>query len=149
MKQPIIVAHRINKISELTNVPSRYGVEIDVRHDKATDSLYLSHDIGQPGLTYDSLDEYLKHFNHRFVIFNIKEAGIEERCIALAAQFGIPRANYFLLDVEFPYLYRASRQDKIRELAARYSEAEPIEFAEAQRGFVDWVWIDTNTRLSL
>ncbi|MBN2585261.1 hypothetical protein JXA59_01245 [Patescibacteria group bacterium] len=147
--QPIVIAHRINRITELTTVPSTYGVEIDVRHDKATDSLYLSHDVGVPGTTYDNLEEYLKHFNHRFIIFNIKEAGIEDRCIDLAAKFGIPKANYFLLDVEFPYLYRATRSEGVRQIAIRFSEVEPIELALAQASFVDWVWIDTETQLPI
>lgn len=145
----IIVAHRINTIADLERVPTRYGVEIDVRHNPANDSLYLSHDVATLGKTYDSLEEYLAHFKHAFVIFNIKEAGIEARCIALAEQFGIPKSNYFLLDVEFPYLYRASRKEGVREIAVRYSEAEPIELTLAQRGFVEWVWIDTNTKLPI
>lgn len=144
-----IVAHRINTIEELKTVPTQYGVEIDVRHNPANDSLYLSHDVAVLGKTYDTLEEYLKYFKHRFVIFNIKEAGIEARCIALAEQFGIPKTNYFLLDVEFPYLYRASRKESGREIAVRYSEAEPIELTLAQRGFVNWVWIDTNTKLPI
>lgn len=147
--KPIVIAHRINKISALANVPQKYGVEIDVRHDKASNSLYLSHDVGVQEGVYDNLEDYLKHFNHRFVIFDIKEAGIEDRCIALASQFGIPKNNYFLLDVEFPYLYRASRKEGVKEIAVRYSEAEPVEFSLAQKGFVDWVWIDTNTKLPL
>jgi len=145
----IIVAHRINTIAELEDVPTRYGVEIDVRHNPANDSFYLSHDVATPGKTYDTLEEYLKHFKHTFIIFNIKEAGIEARCIALAEQFGIPKSNYFLLDVEFPYLYRATRKEGVREIAVRYSEAEPIELTLAQKGFVDWVWIDTNTKLPI
>jgi hypothetical protein len=50
--------------------------------------------------------------------------------------------------VEFPYLYRASRQGE-RHIAVRYSEDEPIELAERYRDRVGWVWIDTNTRLPL
>ena len=36
-----------------------------------------------------------------------------------------------------------------RKIAIRYSEAEPIEFALAHKGMVDWVWVDTNTQLPL
>ncbi|MEK7172938.1 MAG: hypothetical protein AAB740_03100, partial [Patescibacteria group bacterium] len=61
--------------------------------------------------------------------------------------------NYFFLDVEFPYLYRATRKDGMRKIAARYSEAEPIEMVEAQmkdgKSLLSWVWIDTNTELPL
>jgi hypothetical protein len=139
------IAHRINTVANLKEIPIDFGVEIDVRHDNRTNRLYLSHD---PGLGED-LEEYLQQFQHRFVIFNIKEAGVEQRCIDLAAAYHIDKQNYFLLDVEFPYLYRASRQLGIREIAVRYSEAEPIEIALAQKKFLDWIWIDSNTRLPL
>ncbi|MBI2035414.1 MAG: hypothetical protein HYT12_01880 [Candidatus Liptonbacteria bacterium] len=141
----LIIEHRVNKIEELNAVPKENGVEIDVRHDNRNGTLYLNHDPG----TGDDLEEYLKKFNHAFIVFNIKEVGIENRCIQLAKKYNIPKSNYFLLDVEFPYLYRASRKDGVREIAVRYSEAEPIEMALAQKNLVDWVWIDTNTKLPL
>jgi hypothetical protein len=141
----IIIEHRVNTIEGLKAVPFEHGVEIDVRYNNRSGGLYLNHNPGDG----DDLETYLGGFHHAFVIFNIKEAGIEQRCIDLAAQFGIPKDHYFLLDVEFPYLYRASRKEGVREIAVRYSEAEPIEMAEAQKGHVDWVWIDTNTVLPL
>lgn len=141
----IIIAHRINSIEKLKTVPSKYGVEVDVRHDTGTNKLYLNHDTGSG----DDLEEYLKNFRHAFIIFNIKEAGIEQRCIDLACKYSIPKTHYFLLDVEFPYLYKASRKENIKEIAVRFSEAEPIEMTEAQKGFVNWVWIDTNTTLPI
>ncbi len=148
MKKPIIIIHRINRVEDLKKVPEIYGVEIDVRHNPTTDSLYLSHDPAGPGEECDGLELYLQNFKHKFIIFNIKEAGTEERCIVLAEKYKIPKENYFLLDVEFPYLYRASRSG-VKEIAVRYSEAEPIEFALAQAGLVNWAWIDTNTILPL
>ena len=141
----IIIAHRVNTVEGLKNVPAEFGVEIDVRHNNRSNGLYLNHDIG----TGDDLEEYLKDFYHRFIIFNIKEAGVERQCINLAAKYNIPKANYFLLDVEFPYLYQATRKNGVREIAVRFSEAEPVEFALAQKSFCNWVWIDTNTKLPL
>lgn len=138
----LIIAHRINRIEQLKTIPEEYGVEIDVRG--YGNNLVLNHEPLQEG---DSLEEYLKQYNHAFIIFNIKEAGIEDRVVALAQKYGIKQ--YFLLDVEFPYLYRATRKDGFRKIAVRYSEAEPIEMALAQKGMLDWVWIDTNTRLPL
>jgi hypothetical protein len=52
------------------------------------------------------------------------------------------------LDVEFPYIYRASRAGE-RAIAIRYSEDEPIELVNNYASKVDWVWIDTNTILPL
>jgi len=155
----MIICHQVNTLAELEKIPKKYGVEVDVRHSNLKDALYLNHNPGDG----DLLRDYLKVFNHRFIIFNIKEAGIEQGCIDLAQRNGIPRANYFLLDVEFPYIYRAAgfplrdrirsgeikKDDYIHELAVRFSEAEPIEQTLALEGIVDWAWIDTNTRLPL
>lgn len=141
----IKIAHRINTINELIKIPKDWGVEIDVRHDNRTGKLYLNHDPGKG----EFLEKYLKHFSHNFIIFNIKETGIENRCIELAIEFGIPQDNYFLLDIEFPYLYRAAMKNYIRQIAVRYSEVEPIEAALKFKRLVDWVWIDTNTKLPL
>jgi hypothetical protein len=37
----------------------------------------------------------------------------------------------------------------VRRLAVRYSEFEPVEFALAFAGRVEWVWVDCFTRLPL
>ncbi|SRR3989339_1836641 len=144
-----IIIHRINTIKDLANIPFEYGVEIDIRGYGS--KIFLSHDPIDENKKYDELEEYLKSFNHSFVIFNIKEAGCEQQVIGLAKKYNI--SNYFLLDVEFPYLYKATRKDGFRKIAVRYSEAEPIEVAEAQvvdgKPAIDWVWVDTNTVLPL
>lgn len=159
----LIIEHRVNWIdngpTKLVEVPPEHGVEIDIRHDPATDRLYMSHDplTGQKLLEASYLDNYFEVFarqGNAFLVLNVKEAGIERRCIELANQHGIRPEQYFLLDVEFPFLYSATRGTradgfKTSEIAVRYSEAEPIEMTAAQQGFVDWVWIDTNTKLPL
>ncbi len=144
-----IFIHRINSSEELSHVPKEYGIEIDVRG--YGDKLLLNHDPIDDPTKYEELETLLSNFHHYGIIFNMKEAGYEERVIELAEKYGIE--NYFLLDVEFPYLYRATRQDRFRKIAVRFSEAEPVEFAEAQiengTPLLDWVWIDTNTQLPI
>lgn len=150
----ILVAHRINTLEKLALVNPEHGVEIDIRG--YGEQLLLNHDpISDPSQHVD-LDTYLAQFaaqGNAFVIFNTKEAGYEQRIIDLAAKHGLRKDQYFLLDVEYPYLYRATRRDGVREIAVRYSEGEPIEAVEAQMKdgvpLLDWVWIDTNTRLPL
>jgi hypothetical protein len=137
-----IIAHRINTTDKLQEIPPGYGVEIDVRAHNGR--LVLSHDPYQGG---DHLEEYLSAIGDRFVVFNIKESGIEDDVIDAAARHDV--TEYFLLDVEFPYLYDASRNASFSKIAVRFSEAEPIETALVNAGFVDWVWIDTNTQLPL
>lgn len=136
-----IFIHRINEISRLKDLDQKYGVEIDLRADG--DRLILNH---EPFVGGDDFEQYLKQLHHAGVIFNIKEAGIEQRVMDLAAEHGIE--NYFLLDVEFPYIYRAARAG-VRQIAMRYSEDEVMETVLKYKGLVDWVWIDTNTRLPL
>lgn len=149
-----IIVHRVNTIERLKTIDPKYGVEIDVRG--YGDEILLNHDpISNPSL-HETLEEYLKIFSERkmaFVVFNTKEAGYESRIIALAEKYNIKKEQYFLLDVEYPYMYRTTRKEGVREIAVRYSEGEPIEFAEAQMKdgvpLLDWVWIDTNTTLPL
>ena len=81
------------------------------------------------------------------MVLNIKEAGIEDevlRVVRLRSHI----KSYFLLDVEFPFLYRASRNGE-RSIAVRYSEDESLDTVKNYVGMVDWVWIDTNTQLPL
>lgn len=149
------IAHRINSITELKELPDDVGVEIDIRFDNRTGDLYLNHDNGEG----ENLKEYLENYKHtpqRILIFNIKDTGTEKRCIELAEEFGIPKRNYFLLDCEFPYIYYATKSG-VKEIAIRYSEAEPLEqallFAPKGKnnptGIAEWLWIDTNTTLPL
>jgi hypothetical protein len=149
----LIIVHRVNTVEKLKQVPTGYGAEIDIRHDPATERLYLNHDPGKG----EYLDEWLKHWRHEgTLVLNVKEAGIERRCVEAAELHGVK--DYFLLDVELPFLYAAThgtRADgwRTRKIAVRYSEAEPVEMALAQmkdgRALVDWVWVDTNTRLPI
>lgn len=136
-----IFIHRVNSTERVQTIPSQYGVEIDVRADGQ--QLILNH---EPFAGGDLLEGYLRQAKQRPIIFNIKEAGIEQRVMDVAAQHGIK--DYFLLDVEFPFIYRAARQG-VRQIAMRYSEDEAIETVMKYQGLVDWVWIDTNTQLPL
>ena len=146
-----IIIHRINKIEQLKEIPRKYGIEIDIRG--YGNKMLLNHDPIDDPTKYDELETYLQNFSHAFIIFNIKETGYEQKIIDLAEKYKISKDKYFLLDVEFPYLYHATRKEGIRNIAMRYSEAEPIEMAEAQiingQPLLDWVWIDTNTILPL
>ena len=136
-----IVAHRVNTIDSLEALPASYGAEIDLRADGSR--IVLNHDPFAGGTDFD---DWLRRYRHGLLVLNIKEAGIEQEVLRRVRRHGV--ARYFLLDVEFPYLYRASRAGE-RAIAVRYSEDEPIELVDRYRTLVDWVWIDTNTRLPL
>jgi hypothetical protein len=137
-----IILHRVNTIKELRKTPKEYGTEIDIRAYGS--NLILNHEAFQTG---DRLEDYLDEFTHGTLILNIKEAGIEDevlRQVRLHHQIN----SYFLLDVEFPYLYLASRNSE-RSIAVRFSEDESIETVKKYVDAVDWIWIDTNTKLPI
>lgn len=158
-KKTLIIYHRINTLEQLSEVPAGCGVEIDIRGYGPM--MLLNHDPISDPTAHAELEEYLRQYVRQgcsFIVFNMKETGYEQRVIDLAARLGIPKENYFLLDVEFPYIYRSTRKDGVRTAAVRYSEAEPLAMAEAQCSkaedgstvpLFDWVWVDTNTMLPL
>ena len=135
-----IIIHRVNTIKGLKQVQPQFGTEIDIRAWGS--ELILNH---EPFLSGEKLEDYIDEYQHGTLILNIKEAGIEDevlRLVRLRPQI----KSYFLLDIEFPYLYRASRQGE-RSIAIRFSEDESIELAKKYTEKIDWVWIDTNTQL--
>ena len=136
-----ISIHRINTIAGLKSVPLTFGTEIDIRADGS--NLILNH---EPFAGGERFVDYLAEYHHGLLILNIKEAGIEDEVLRLVRERGVER--YFLLDVEFPYIFRATRAGE-RAIAMRYSEEESMETIEHYRNTVDWVWVDTITRLPL
>jgi hypothetical protein len=141
----LIINHRINTIEGLKATPRRYGVEVDLRADG--DRVVMHHDPFKGG---EDFEAWLEHYHHAFIILNTKTTGIEDRVVAMCEARGIH--DYFLLDVEFPYIYKKLVMKKspvTSKIAIRYSEAEPIENTLQFRGLADWVWIDVNTRLPL
>jgi len=137
-----IIIHRVNTIKELKEIDKNYGAEIDIR--SWGKELVLNHEPFQSG---EKLVTYLDEYNHGTLVLNIKEAGIEDEVLQLIRNR--PQiTSYFLLDVEFPYLYRATRRGE-RNIAIRYSEDESIETVKKYVGMVDWVWIDTYTKIPI
>lgn len=140
-KTPQIVIHRINTIQQLKTIPVNYGCEIDIRTNGS--QLILNHDPLKGG---ERFIDYIDEYKHGLLVLNIKEAGIEDIVLQEVRKRNI--TEHFLLDVEFPYIYRASRLGE-RAIAIRFSEDEPIELVKNYKDKVDWVWIDTNTKLPL
>jgi len=137
-----IIIHRVNSINELKLIPSKYGTEIDIRAYGS--KLIMNHEPFHPG---DSFNSYLDEYNNGTLVLNIKEAGIENEVLQRVRMRSHIK-NYFLLDVEFPYLYSAARNGE-HSIAVRYSEDESLDTVKNYVGMVDWVWIDTNTKLPL
>jgi len=68
-----VILHRINTISELKNIESKYGVEIDIRAWGS--ELVLNHEPFQDG---EKLVDYLDEYHHGTLVLNVKENGIED-----------------------------------------------------------------------
>lgn len=136
-----IIIHRINKINEIKKISSNFGAEIDIR-TKGSD-LILGHDPFAKG---DKLKDYLENYNHKTLVLNLKEAGIEDDVLTLVKNYSIK--SYFLLDVEMPYMYRATKNGQ-KNIAVRFSEYEDISLAKYFKNKLKWVWIDTVTRLPI
>ena len=135
-----IIIHRVNSINGLKQIKPRFGTEIDIRAWGS--EIILNH---EPFSSGERIEDYLDEYRHGTLILNIKEAGIEDEVLSLVRQRPQIK-SYFLLDIEFPYIYRATRQGE-RAIAIRFSEDEPIEFAKKYVDKIDWVWIDTNTQM--
>ena len=133
-----IIIHRVNEITELKKIPRSYGVEIDIR--ACGSKLILNHEPFESG---DSLEDYLTEYDKGTIVLNIKEAGIEKEVIRITQLAGIK--NFFLLDVEYPYILVNSHKSVPLDVAVRFSEQESIENAILQVGKLNWVWIDCVT----
>ena len=65
--KPLIICHRRNTIKQLLDTPVEYGIEIDVR--TFNNKIILNHDPLKKGVI---LNKWIKKFNHKFLIINIK-----------------------------------------------------------------------------
>lgn len=137
----IIVRHRRNSRAELEATPRDHGVEVDLR--SAGEGLIIHHDPFAEGLPFE---DWLAAYDHRLLILNVKEEGLEERLLALMAAHRIE--DFFFLDQSFPFLLRTARAGE-RRTAVRVSEYEAVETALALAGMVEWVWVDCFTRFPL
>lgn len=135
------IIHKINTVKELNQIPKEFGCEIDIRTDGSR--LILNHD---PFTSGDLLTDYLDEYNNGTLVLNIKESGIEDIVLEEVIKRGIK--SYFLLDVEFPYLFNAAKKGE-RNIAIRFSEKEPIENVLIFKNQIDWVWIDTITQIPI
>ena len=138
----LIISHRVNTIEQLKKTPKKYGVEIDIKANG--DKLVLTH---EPHTIGDELKEFLEYYDHAFIILNIKETGIEQEVMDLAKKHNI--SDYFLLDVEYPFIFKSMNKLKLSKIAIRFSEYEPIEYVMTHAGKIDWVWVDVFTKLPL
>ena len=90
----IPIIHKVNNLEKLESVPKNYGIEIDIRSFQ--NKLVLAHDLSE-NLT--DFEDFIKKIDHKLVVANIKETGIETSVIKSFEKNKIN--DFFLLDVEF------------------------------------------------
>lgn len=128
------IAHRINTVNELRDIPNEYGVEIDLR-DYGSD-LILHHDPFTHG---ESFEDFLKCYDHGTLILNIKSERIEAKVKELIEKYSI--SQYFYLDSSFPMIHLLSSNGESK-ISLRYSEYEGMDTLRNMKGKVEWIWVD-------
>ena len=130
----IFVSHRINTIKKLNKTPKFYGVEIDLRDYKK--KIILSHDPFKPG---ESFYNFIKKYDHKFLILNVKSEGIELKILKILKKFKIK--NYFFLDCSFPSLINLTKKGN-KNVALRVSDYESFSTLSEMKYLAKWVWVD-------
>ena len=136
-----IIRHRRNTHQELAEINTGHGAEIDIRSQGS--DLVLHH---EPYLAGTNFEDWLENYRHGTLILNVKEEGLEDRCLELMTKHGIN--DFFFLDQSFPFLVKTARTDESR-CAVRVSEFETIDTALSLAGKVGWVWVDCFTKFPL
>lgn len=130
----IIFKHRINTIDELKTTPKDLGVEIDLRSYKK--NIIINH---EPFIDSILFEDWLEFYNHKFLILNVKEEGLEDDILVKINKFNIQ--NFFFLDQSFPFLIKTVKNGEKRT-AVRVSEYESIETALRLSNLAEWIWLD-------
>lgn len=136
----LIIKHRVNTIDELKKTPRNFGVEIDLRSEKG--KIYLHHDPFKKGI---NLEKWIKYFNHKFIVLNVKEEGLENKILKILKKSKI-NGKFFFHDQTFSSMLKNMKKTNV---SIRYSEFEDIKNKNLIFKNISWVWIDHFTKFSL
>lgn len=137
----LLIKHRVNSIADLRNTSTDYGVELDLRNEGK--NIIINHEPYDSGELFEA---YLNHYNHRFIILNIKTEGIEAEVLRILKKYNVE--NYFFLDLSLPFLVKYLKLGE-SNIAIRFSEFEPLEFVLKFKNKARWIWVDCFTDLPL
>ena len=143
-----IIKHRVNFKEDLDGINLNFGAEIDIRYHN--NELILNHDPFNHHKEKNlKLEDFLENWKSSGpIILNIKTEGIEENCLQILNDKSI--TNWFFLDLSMPYFVKYSMIAKnklinnftIDNLAVRFSDKEPIEYALSFTNLAKWIWVD-------
>jgi len=137
----IFVRHRCNSLPELLDTSNSYGVEIDIRSNNG--ELIINHDLNSNNTLFS---EWIKYFNHKLLILNVKEDNLEPLILDYLKKYNID--NFFFLDQPFPSLVKNFNLG-LSNCAIRVSEYEPISTAYHFKEKCSWLWIDCFNKFPL
>ena len=135
------IVHKVNTEEKLSQIPTKYGIELDLRI--RNNKLVLCHEYSDCNTEFE---KFLQNYNHKILVANIKDSGIEDIVIETLKRNKIE--NFFLLDVEFPYLIKNYKNNG-QYLSTRFSEFVDIKTSSNLVNKVDWIWIDTFNKLPI
>lgn len=131
------IIHRVNNLDKLSKINKDYGVEVDVIYEK--NQLLLKHSPFDTNSGLVSLEDFLKVYDNKRIIINVKTSGIEEKIINTANKYS---DNFLLLDVEFPFIVK-NYKNYGKYLMLRISRYESINDLQYFKNYIDWIWLDT------
>ena len=128
----IIIKHRVNQSKHLSNINKYFGVEVDLRSNKK--DIYLHHDPFKKG---EIFSKWIKNFNHKILVLNVKEEGLENRVLKILKKNKIK--SFFFHDQTFSSLIKNMKKTKV---SIRYSEYEDLKKTNFLFKNIKWLWID-------
>lgn len=136
------IAHRVNTIKELRELPTEYGVELDLRDD-LNGRIYIQHN---PYETGEDFSDYLKEYHHGTMILNIKSERIELKILEMLPKYDVK--SYFFLDSSFPMIWLLCNQGE-HNIALRVSEVEGLDTPRNMAGKAKWIWVDCFSKIPI
>lgn len=129
-----IIRHRVDSLKKLENLDKNAGIEIDIRTEKG--KIVAGHN---PFRKIFFTKSFLNKIKNKFIIFDIKEEGIENKVYSFIKKNRINK--YFLINVTMPRILQLLKK-KIN-LSLRLSSFESLNKLNFFFGKISWVWIDT------
>lgn len=133
-----IIRHRVNRKADVLRLDPAWGAEVDIRSIRK--KLISVHDPYKNGESFSSLVQSMGRRLKGPIILNPKEDGLESDIISLVKKAGIK--DYFFLDLTIPTTVKLAMKRRIKNIAIRVSEVEPVEFALKFKNRVNWIWLD-------
>ncbi|KAB2848366.1 MAG: redoxin domain-containing protein, partial [Sphingopyxis terrae] len=143
----ILVRHRRNTLDELRATDPSLGIEVDIRSHGSR--LIIHHDAFVDG---EDFERWLDGYRHRLLILNVKEEGLEDRLIALQADYEAKGARFVAINANETANHPEDSFDKMKDFAALHGFPFPYLHDDSQavaRAYERGIGIDANTDESI